>query len=182
MATLKLKDHLSQAELKHQLATAKNIRAFRQWQVLNAVSSNPGLKSERIASLLGTTATIVQRYVRLYNKHGSGHFASLQWGGRRQARALLSFEQEEGLLAAVAENSLKGEILTAKDIRAEVEQAVKRSVSDDYLWDLFKRHGWKKKAPRPKHPMQAPAAQDEFKKNSLNYWQPASRSKGTAVR
>lgn len=174
MAVLKLKDHLSQVELKHRLATAVDIRAFKQWQVLNAVSSNPGLKSEQIASLLGTTATIVRRYVRLYNKHGSGHLANLQWGGRRQARSLLSFEQEEELLAAVAEKSLKGEILTAKDIRTEVEQKVNRSVSDDYLWDLFKRHGWKKKAPRPKHPMQGLAAQDEFKKNSQNYWQPAS--------
>lgn len=85
----------------------------------------------------------------------------------------MSFAQEEELLKAIAEKSLKGEILTARDIREEVEKKVERSVSEDYLWDLFKRHGWKKKAPRPKHPLQDISAQDLFKKNSPMFWQPA---------
>lgn len=51
------------------------------------------------------------------------------------------------LLELVAKKSLKGEILTAKDIRIEVELIVKYTVSDDYLWDLLKLNGWKKKAP-----------------------------------
>ena len=86
---------------------------------------------------------------------------NLKWGGRREARSLLSFEQEEQLLKKVAEKSLNGEILTAKAIRTKVELAVKRIVSNDYLWDLFKRHGWKKKALCPK-PLQNLKAREEF--------------------
>ena len=108
-------------------------------------------------------------YVRLYNQYGSDYLVNLQWGGRREARSLLSFEQEEQLLEKVAKKYLNGEILTAKAIRTEVELAVIRSVSDNYLWDLFKRHGWKKKAPPPKHPSQSLKAQEEFKKNSPNF-------------
>lgn len=173
MPTLKLKNHLSLSELKQKLVAETDIRIFKQWQILNAVACNPGTIASVIASLLGTTPTIVRRYVRLYNKHGSQYLSNLQWGGRREARSNLTFSQEEGLLKSIAEKSLKGEILTAKDIRKEVEQKVKRSVSEDYLWDLFKRHGWKKKAPRPKHPLQDIAAQDLFKKNSPMFWQPA---------
>lgn len=45
-------------------------------------------------------------------------------------------------------------------------------MSDDYIWDLFKRHNWKKKMPRPEHPKKNKMAQEEFKENSLKYWQP----------
>lgn len=174
MPTLKLNDHLSLAELKQKLHTSANIRIFKQWQILNAVANNPGTKAEVVASFLGTTATIVLRYVRLYNKQGSEYLSHLQWGGRREARSNLSFLQEEDLLKSIAEKSLKGEILTAKDIRKEVEAKVNRTVSEDYLWDLFKRHGWKKKAPRPKHPLQDITIQEMFKKNSQMFWQPTS--------
>ena len=46
------------------------------------------------------------------------------------------FDQQEQLLKKIAENSQNREILTAKAIRIKVELAVKRSISDDYLWDL----------------------------------------------
>ena len=177
MRTLQLKDHLTLSALKEKLATSKDLRIFKQWQILNAVANNPGSNADFIAALLCSTAAIVQRYVRLYNQFGSDYLVNLQWGGRREARSLLSFDQEEQLLKKVAEKSLNGEILTAKAIRIEVELAVKGNVSDDYLWDLFKRHGWKKKAPRPKHPLQNLKAQEELKKNSPNFWQPALTNK-----
>lgn len=138
---------------------------------------NPGSNAAHIALLLGSTAAVVQRYVRLYNLYGSDYLANLHWGGRREQCALLTFEQEDQHLQKVAEKSLKGEILTAKAIRAEVELAVNGTVSDDYLWDLFKRHAWTKKAPCPKHPMQKAEDQEELKKNSLIFWQPALKVK-----
>lgn len=121
---------------------------------LNGFTNNPGSNADFITALLGSTAAIVQRYVRLYNQFGSDYLVNLQWGGSREARSLLSLEQEEVLLKKVAEKYLNGKILTAKEICTEVELAVNGNVSDDDLWDLFKRHGWKKKAPRPKHPLQ----------------------------
>ena len=72
-------------------------------------------------------------YVRLYNQYGSDYLVNLEWSGRREARSLISFEQEEQLLKKVAKKYLNGEILTAKAIRTEVELAVNRNVSDDYM-------------------------------------------------
>jgi len=68
--------------------------------------------------------------------------------------------------------ALQGEILTAKDVCKEIEKQLNRKVSDDYVWDLFKRHNWKKKAPRPQHPKHNQIAQEEFKKNSPKFWNP----------
>lgn len=171
MATLKLTPHLSLKELQKKLDAEKDLRFFKQWQILNAVVKNPGMSAESISLVLSSTLTIVRRTVQLYNNHGADFMNQLQWGGRREVRSNLSLKEEEELLKSIEEKSLKGEILTAKDIRKEVEKKVKKEVSEDYIWDLFKRHGWKKKAPRPKHPKQNIKAQEEFKKNSLRYWQ-----------
>lgn len=74
-------------------------------------------------------------------------------------------EQEEKLLEGLGEKAARGEILTAGNIREEVEREVGFSVSDDYLWGLLKRHRWKKKAPRPRHPKKDAGAEEGFKKN-----------------
>jgi transposase len=52
-------------------------------------------------------------------------------------------------------------VLVAKQLRKAVEQKIGHKVSDDYLWELLHRHGWRKKAPRPQHPKA-----EEAKENS----------------
>ena len=84
----------------------------------------------------------------------------------------MSFEDEEKMMKSLKLKVLEGKVLVVKHIRKIVEAKVGKSVSDDYIWDLFKRHNWKKKMPRPEHPKKNIAAQEEFKKNSPKYWQP----------
>ena len=174
MPTLKLKPHLTVKKIEEKLVDEKDLRFYKQWQILNAVVKNPGMSAESIALVLSSSSTIVRRTVQLYNTNGSDFMKQLQWGGRRESRSNLSLDEEKELLSSIEKKSLKGEILTAKDIRMEVEKKVKKQVSEDYIWDLFKRHGWTKKAPRPKHPKQNIEAQEEFKKNSQSYWHPIS--------
>ena len=59
MRTLQLKDHLTLSALNEELATAKDLLIFKQWQILNAVANNPGQNADFIATLLGSTAAIV---------------------------------------------------------------------------------------------------------------------------
>jgi len=77
------------------------------------------------------------------------------------------------MLEGFAKKASVGQILTFKDIKKEVETKLNKEVSDDYIWDLFKRCGWSKKEPRPKHPQQNLVAQEDFKKNSKRIWQPS---------
>ena len=46
----------------------------------------------------------------------------------------------------------KGRIFTASAIKAQIEEAVGKDVSKDYLYDILRRHGWRKVVPRPQHP------------------------------
>jgi hypothetical protein len=54
--------------------------------------------------------------------------------------------------------------LIYKYIKTKAEKYSGRTVSDDYIWDLFKRHNWKKKSPHSSHPKADREKQDEYKK------------------
>lgn len=172
MQILRLHPHLSTAEISQKLAGSSNVRIAGYWQIILSLSYNPGKKAEEYALFLGKTKSQIYKIVELYNKHGSDFTDLLQWGGRRKETSYLSLEQEAELVSSLGERAAKGEILTAKHIKAEVEAAIGHSVSDDYIWDLFKRQDWKKKMPRPEHPKKDQQAQDAFKKNSRKYWHP----------
>ncbi len=174
MLTLKLKDHLSKKEIQERLLLQTDVRSFKQWQILYAVISNEGKKSEDIAVVLGITKEILQRTVRHYNEHGADFQQKIKWGGRRKETSFLSLEEERMMLDDFAKKASEGKILTAKAIKREIEKKLKKEVSDDYIWDLFNRCGWSKKAPRPQHPKQNIAAQEDFKKNSPKSWQPST--------
>jgi hypothetical protein len=62
--------------------------------------------------------------------------------------------------------ALRGQILTAPQLRAEQEKLLARRVSLAYVYRLLHRHGWRKLGPRPRHPKAQPAVQERFKKNS----------------
>lgn len=154
----------------------KDIRLFQYWQILYCIQTNPGKRAEEYSVLLGVDVSKIYRIVQLYNKEGIDFDKHLKWGGRRDERSLLSMLEESQMMEGIQNRALNGKIITMNDIRVNVEKKTNKPVSDDYLWDLFKRHGWKKKAPRPQHPQKNSAAQDAFKKNSPNYWSPVEES------
>jgi transposase len=174
MLQLKLKGHLIKDEIKKRLDSQVSARGYRQWQILYAVISNPGKKSEDMAQVLGISKEILQRTVKQYNKNGADFQEKIRWGGRRKETSYLTLEEEQQMLNEFSKKALAGKILTAKDIKREVEKKLNTKVSDDYIWDLFNRCKWSKKAPRPKHPKQSKTAQEEFKKNSPKSWQPST--------
>ena len=172
MRRLQILPHLSVRELKENLNKEKDVRLFRYWQLLYTVSLNPGKTDEEYAQMLALGKDNVYRIVQLYNKKGKNFTTHLQWGGRRKETSYLTLEQEVLLMKTISEDAKRGKVLTFHDIHKKVEQHVGHEVSDDYIWDLFHRHQWKKKAPRPKHPKQNKREQKAFKKTSKRYWSP----------
>jgi transposase len=128
--------------------------------------------AQTISPLVNLSKPSIYKIVEHYNKSGLQSIKYSPRGGRR--RSLLSLEEEVKLLATIEDKASKGLVKTANDMRAIVEQKVGKSVSDDYLWDLLHRHGWKKKMPRPHHPKRSLSDQEAFKKNSLTRWQPSA--------
>lgn len=171
MRTLKLVNHLSDVQLKEKLSVAAGRPEFTRWQILYLIQVGKIQSADTIAPLVNLSKPSIYKIVEGYNKSGVQSIKYTPRGGRR--RSLLNAEQETSLLSAIEQKAAKGLIKTANDIRALVEAKVGKKVSDDYLWDLLNRNGWKKKMPRPHHPKRDLASQQEFKKNSPTAWLPS---------
>jgi transposase len=172
MRTLQLARHLTDAELKKKLEATLGSPEFNRWQILYMVQVGQIRSAQIISPLVNLSKPSIYKIVEQYNKGGVKGIKYTARGGRR--RSLLSIEEERALLEAVESKAEQGHIKTANDIRAMVEAKVGKAVSDDYLWDLLKRHGWKKKMPRPHHPQRSLDEQEKFKKNFLTRWHPSA--------
>lgn len=172
MRTLQLVNHLTDAQLKERLSLSKGKPEFSRWQILYMVQVGKVHSAAIISPLINLSKHSIYKIVEQYNKSGVEGIKYTQRGGRR--RSLLSVEDEALLLNAIEQKASKGLIKTANDIRAMVEQKVGKAVSDDFLWDLLNRNGWKKKMPRPHHPKRNTSEQQEFKKNSPTVWSPSN--------
>jgi transposase len=163
---------MSTEALQTEMNSQKCVRDFKDYQILYLVDIHKGRKAKEISSMLGITSNKVYKTVEKYNTCGVLWKTGKSWGGRREARCMMSLEEEEFFLKSIEEDALKGSILTYRHVRSKLESLLGKCVSDDYVWDLFKRHGWSKKKPAKSHPKSDVAAREEFKKNSLNYWSP----------
>jgi transposase len=172
MRVLKLAPHLSSSGLKDAMNSQTSVRDFRDYQILYMVDIHKGCTAGEIASMLGITSNKVLKTVEKYNIHGINWKLGNPWGGRREKRSLMSLEEERDFLQSIEAEALGGGIVIYKHVKSKVESRLNRVVSDDYVWDLFKRHGWSKKVPRRSHPQADKSLQEEYKKNFPNYWLP----------
>ena len=85
-----------------------------------------------------------------------------EWGGRR--REYLTKQEEKEFLAGFLEGASKGQILVVSKVKASYEAKVGRKVAGSTVYRLLARHGWRKIAPRCRHPKKDPAKQEAFKK------------------
>lgn len=172
MRTLSLAPHLTDEQLVAKLNEFRIKPEFTRWQILYLVQVGKMNKVDMLVPLVGLSKPSIYKIIEGYNKRGVSSIVVKPRGGRR--RELLTIAEEEALVGSIIEKAEKGLIKTANDIRAVVEARIGKDVSDDYLWDLLRRNGWRKKVPRPHHPKRDKAEQDSFKKNSPKYWMPAS--------
>jgi transposase len=176
MKKLKIRTGLSDKALKKIMNSQKEVCAFKGWQIIYSAQTNPDKTSAEIALMLGVSKSKILRIVKAYNQFGKNWYRvcySGQRGGRREQRCHLSLEDEKLFMKSLEEEALLGNILTFRHVKQKAEALIGKEVSDDYIWDLFSRHGWKKKVPRRQHPKADKAAQEEFKKNSKKTWIPS---------
>lgn len=85
-------------------------------------------------------------------------------GGRR--RQNFTVEEEAALLKPFLDQAKVGGILVVGQIKAQIEEALGRSMALSSLYALLHRHNWRKLAPDKRHPQSDPVAQEAWKKNS----------------
>jgi len=172
MKVLQIKPHLTEVELRKVMNSQKSVHDFKDWQIIHSVQVNPGKKASEIADILCVKPENIYKKVQKYNKFGSSWKSSVKRGGRREERCIMTLEKEKEFLKNIEEDALAGQIITYQQVKLKLEKQIERTVSCDYVWDLFKRHKWSKKVPRQSHPKADKVAQEEYKKNSRRIWLP----------
>lgn len=170
MRLLQVADHLTNAVVQTKLSDSRNTSSHSRWQIIYLIQVGNLHSAELIAPLVNLSVHSIYKIVERYNLEGTVALTYKQKGGRR--RFLLTTEQETALFISLENLASKGLIKTANDIRKVIEEKVGKVVSDDYLWDLLHRNGWKKKMPRPHHPKRSLEEQADFKKNFPKSWSP----------
>ena len=117
-----------------------------------------------LAPVVNLSVHSIYKIVEKYNTGGKDSIICNCRGGRK--RALLSQVEETALFISLEQKAVEGLIKTANDIKSIVELRVGKVVSEDYLWDLFDRNGWKKKMLRPHHPKRSHEHHQSVKKTS----------------
>lgn len=170
MRSLQVTAHLDNVKLQEKLSESRGTPGHTRWQIIYLIQVGRMQAAELLVPVVNLSVHSIYKIVEKYNKSGAGALTYKPKGGRK--RALLDLAGEAAIFASLQASASKGSIKTANDIRQAVEAKVGRKVSDDYLWDLLQRNGWKKKMPRPHHPKRSPGDQADFKKNSPKSWSP----------
>lgn len=169
MRTLTLTNPIEVSYIKSKMKASKSASDYKRWQVLYLVSSF-NVDAEYLSDITGYSKANIYAIVQQHNDLDKPDVSTQKRGGRR--RSLLTIEQEKKFMNGLEQKALTGQILSYLDIKKLVEKEIGKTVSDDFIWDLFKRNGWTKHSPRPHHPKNDIEAQEEFKKNSKSVWLP----------
>lgn len=122
------------------------------------------LDAEMIAVAIGWSPSRVRAVQGQFFREGEKALFGIGRGGRRNEN--LRPEQENALLANFLERAQAGGVLEVSQIKTAYENTVGHPVPKSTVYRMLARHGWRKIAPRPRHPHTDTAVQEEWKKNS----------------
>lgn len=123
-----------------------------------------GLNANQVAQALGWQPTSVRRLQAQFLRQGEGLWERPGRGGRRHQN--LTEEEEARLLQSFRLPAEQGRILEVSRVKQAYEQTVGHVVPKSTVYRMLARHGWRKLAPRPRHPQADEARQQGFKKTS----------------
>lgn len=148
-------------DLAERLKKAKGRPEFQRIQCV-LIRATLGSTAAEIARLLGWSIATVHVIHSRWAKEGDAIFDLRPKGGRRNQ--YLTPEEEAAFLQPFLAKAEAGGILNAQEIKAAFEARVGRTVAKTTIYRLLDRLGWRKVAPRPRHPKSDLAAQTAFKK------------------
>lgn len=150
MAKYKIKEKEIQ-EIKEARKTINDKKADKRLRAVQL--RGEGLSDKEIAEILETTSNMVSYWSRLYVKEGlKGLLPKKRKGNHRN----MTFEEEEEFLSEFYERAEAGEIVEVSEIKkAYAEKIGFESKSHGHIYEMLKRHGWRKVMPRSRHPKKA---------------------------
>ena len=112
-----------------------------------------GMKHRDIAGKTELAETYIGELVTKYLKGGISAVAENSYAGNRRN---LTFLEEKELLDSFVEKAKLGQIVEISQIKRSYEAKIGRELkSRGHIYQILKRHGWRKVMPRSKHPNKA---------------------------
>lgn len=161
MKTLITPDRDTITALAERLKKAEGKPEFQRIQCI-LLRATLGASAKDIAQVVGWTTGTVRVMHSQYAREGESFFEIARRGGRH--RQNMTEAEEAAFLKPFFERASVGGILVASEIKRAYEAALGREVAESTVYRMLARHGWRKIAPRPRHPKADPAAQAAFKK------------------
>jgi transposase len=148
--------------LKAALSAAKDLHEYRRLQCVH-LRVSVGLDVSAIATATGLSESCVRRLHCLFRQGGIDALLSKERKGKRR-HAHMSVEEERAFVAPFIEKAKSGGILTVSCVHRALEEKLGKKIHKSVTYNILHRCGWRKIAPRPKHPKADAAAQEAFKK------------------
>ena len=154
------------AEVKNRRKQTKDKRLDRKLQVIEL--RYEGKTGNEIASKLDYSKNQVSLICKAFVSQGIEEFCRQKYTSHKR---LMSLEQEKQFLQKYKETAEKGQIVSAVEIKKELDKLFQRDTGKSYVYNLLKRHGWRKIMPRSRHPKKASEAKIEAsKKLTIPTW------------
>src|SRR6266571_3422526 len=157
--------HLSVDEVKERMKTERRAWVRHHWWIIYNALVAPR-KADEIALQTGVSATTVHRVIARYNRLGPAVIEQSAKGGRHHE--YLTLEQEQAFLHPFFARAQRGEMATVEQIHQAFEAEVQQEVHTNTIYRLLHRHGWRKLAPRARHPKANQEEQDASQKKTTS--------------
>jgi hypothetical protein len=122
-----------------------------------------GKKTAEIVIACEYHPAYVSKLVSIYCNHGIEAIVENHYAGNHRN---MSFEEEKELLKQFDDAAEQGQVIAVEDIQRAYEEKIGRSIekSHGHIYQLLKRHNFRKVMPRSKHPNKASAEAIEASK------------------
>jgi transposase len=150
--------------LERLLELQSQVKSVKEWKRLEVVwlREKLGLSGPEVAGALNYRLQTVHAIWHLWRREQEGLFQRPRPGGRNHA--YLTIEEEKAFLRPFLRKAEGSGVLTIAEIKAAYEKRVNKQVSPSTIYRLLHRHGWRKIAPRKRHPKSDPQQQEKAKK------------------
>ena len=156
--------------IKAKEAETKDKKVSRRLRALMLWYEGKSLK--QIGEILSVHPMSVNQMCKRYREQGLEEYARNKYTSHWR---LLSEEEEAEILDQF--KGQEGKQITAREIKAALDEACGKDTGRAYVYRVLKRNEWSKKMPRSKHPKAAnEEACEASKKLKPAYWRPKAAS------
>lgn len=111
-----------------------------------------GMTDEAIGQKLGYSRKYVSQLCAAFKAVGLEEYSRHKYGGNNQS---ISTREERDIIEGFEKQAIDGKVVTIRSIKAAFDARRGKVTGRGYIYEVLKRHKWRKVMPRSKHPKKA---------------------------